>query len=226
MKFSAGALTLMAMVCSVAGAEFFVSTSGSDNNIGTLDKPFATFVRAQRAARQERKKGGVTVWLRGGTYYLAEPLVFTAEDSGSAQAPIVYQAWGDEKPIISGGQKLELKWVEYASGIARAKVPAALVTDQLFVNGQRQILARYPNFDPNINIFNGYAADAFSTARAAYWADPRGGFIHAMHADLWGSFDYVITGKDSHGNVTYQGGWQNNRPAPMHKEYRFVESIL
>ncbi|MEJ0104018.1 MAG: hypothetical protein WDO19_16270 [Bacteroidota bacterium] len=23
-----------------------------------------------------------------------------------------------------------------------------------------------------------------------------------------------------------EGGWQNNRPAPMHKEYRFVENIF
>ena len=47
-----------------------------------------------------------------------------------------------------------------------------------------------------------------------------------MHESMWGGFQYVITGKDAGGNLTYEGGWQNNRPAPMHKEYRFVENIF
>ena len=37
---------------------------------------------------------------------------------------------------------------------------------------------------------------------------------------------YVITGKSADGNVTYEGGWQNNRPKPMHAQYRFVENVF
>jgi hypothetical protein len=216
----------MAASCAASAAEFFVSASGSDENIGSSDKPFATLSRAQQAARGARGQGPTTVWVRGGTYYLAETLVFTATDSGTAQAPVVYQAWKNEQPVISGGQKVRLKWEAFHGGIMKASVPDDLATDQLFVDGRRQILARYPNFDPRVNIFNGYAANAISPERVARWADPRGGFIHAMHADLWGSFDYLITGKDSAGNITYEGGWQNNRPSAMHKEYRFVENIF
>src|SRR5258708_10545011 len=37
---------------------------------------------------------------------------------------------------------------------------------------------------------------------------------------------YVVTGKSADGNVVYEGGWQNNRPKPMHAQYRFVEDIF
>ena len=37
---------------------------------------------------------------------------------------------------------------------------------------------------------------------------------------------YVITGKSADGNVAYEGGWQNNRPKPMHAQYRFVENVF
>jgi hypothetical protein len=99
------------------------------------------------------------------------------------------------------------------------------VTDQLFVDGERQPLARDPNFDPAERHFNGWASDAISPARAARWKDPRGGFIHALHAAEWGGMHYVITGKNANDNITYEGGWQNNRPMGMHK-IRVVENIF
>ena len=43
---------------------------------------------------------------------------------------------------------------------------------------------------------------------------------------MWGDFHYAITGKDAAGDVTYEGGWQNNRRMGMHDQYRFVENIF
>ena len=103
---------------------------------------------------------------------------------------------------------------------------ADLSTDQLFVNSQRQILARYPNFDPNVLVFNGYAADCISPDRVARWHDPAGGIMHAMHPSQWGGFSYVIIGKDDKGGVTLEGGWQGNRAAKPHKTLRYVENIF
>jgi hypothetical protein len=111
--------------------------------------------------------------LRGGTYYLQEPLRFTAADSGTKAAPVVYQAYATEQPVISGGIRLEkLNWQPHRNGIFQAKVSDALQTEEIFVNGERQILARYPNFDPTSQYFDGFAADAISPERAAHWADP------------------------------------------------------
>ncbi len=62
--------------------------------------------------------------------------------------------------------------------------------------------------------------------RAARWKSPSGGYIHALHPFEWGDVHYVIAGKNKNGGLTYEGGWQNNRPMGMHKKYRFVENIF
>jgi hypothetical protein len=223
---------------SVHAAEIYVAPEGSDGNPGTLEKPVATLAHAQELARGAKASGTVTVFLRGGTFYPAAPLVFLSGDSGSAQAPVVYQAYPNEKPVISGGMKLTgLNWRPYKNGIMQASVPDDLKTDQLFVNGKLQILARYPNYDSEKSIFNGYAADAISPERTARWADPAGGFFHVMHPARWGDFTYLITGKTPDGKVTFEGGWQNNRPVnvgtqftetipKVHAQFRFVENIF
>jgi hypothetical protein len=227
-------ITTIAMVMSLCAsapaesqsAQIFVATTGSDTNPGTLEKPFVTLQQAQQAARKATGREAVTVFVREGTYYLPETLVLTAEDSGAKAAPVVYQAYAKEQPVISGGVRLkDLKWESYKDGIMQAKVPAGFTTDQLFVNGARQPMARYPNFNPNERHFNGWAADAFSPQRAARWKDPAGGFIHALHAAEWGGMHYVITGKGADNKVAYEGGWQNNRPMGMN-DRRFVENIF
>ncbi|HEY4984705.1 MAG TPA: right-handed parallel beta-helix repeat-containing protein, partial [Verrucomicrobiae bacterium] len=214
---------IMLPVLGSFGQPYYVSTAGSDQNPGTLKKPFATLQRAQQAVRQKRGD----VFLRGGTYYLTEPLVFTALDSGTKKSPVVYQNYRNENPVISGGVRLDhLDWQPFTNGILQAKVPADLPTEEIFVNGERQILARYPNFDPKAQYFDGFAADAISRERAARWADPTGGYYHAMHPALWGDFTWRITGKNTNGEPTLEGGWQNNRGAAAHWQLRFVENLF
>ncbi len=210
-----------------AAVELYVAPEGNDRSPGTRERPFASLDRARRAVAQRADRTQpVTVFLAGGTYYLSDTLVFQASDSGTKDAPITYAALPGQTPIISGGQRLQLAWSAYEDGVMQATVPPGTVADQLFVNGRRQIMARYPNFDPNAAQFNGTAADAFSASRAARWADPNGGFMHAMHSALWGDMHYLITGKDAQGNLTYIGGWQNNRRSQPHRQFRFVENIF
>jgi hypothetical protein len=216
-------------------AEFFVSPGGDDAAPGTRDGPFATLVRAQQAARPLAGKEPVQVTVRGGTYFLPSTLVFTSADSGSAKAPVIYRAAPGEVVILSGGQKLDLQWKPDANGIWKATLPLPQIDptrgansesfDQLFVNGQRMPMARYPNEDPTVRPYDGFAADAFSPERAARWANPAGGYIHAMHRHHWGGYHYRITGKDPAGHVLFEGGWQNNRQMGMHPEHRYVENI-
>ena len=223
---------LLAVICTLSplarsAEEINVSPTGNDAAAGTTSQPFATLARAQKAVRQRIGAGqGAVVIVRGGTYYLPEPLVLTPRDSGTKLAPIVWRNAEGETPVISGGTRLWLTWTPYRAGIFQAKVPADLRIDQLFVNGEQQILARYPNYDPSAKYFDGAAGNAVSPERAARWANPAGGFIHAMHRAMWGSLHYQITGKDSAGKLTYEGGWQNNRPTPMNDKIRFVEGIF
>ncbi|RYG62463.1 signaling protein, partial [bacterium] len=123
--FKATIPCLVAFLCALLSPrlmaeEIFVQPTGSDRNPGTLQKPFATLQRAQQAARKIAGRQPVTVSLRGGTYYLPETLIFTAKDSGTAKNPVVYRAYRDEKPVISGGSRLNLKWEPYQGGIFQA----------------------------------------------------------------------------------------------------------
>ena len=211
-----------------AGSEYHVSPSGKDASPGTRREPFATLARAQRAVRDDpdRGKKPITVVISQGTYYLDATLVFTPDDSGSAKAPVTYTAAANADVVISGGMKLDLDWRPYRDHILEARTPAGIEIDQLFVNGLRRHMARYPNYDPDARPYNGAAADAFAPSRARTWEDPRGGYIHAMHRSHWGGYHYRITGKKDNNEVTYEGGWQNNRQMGMHRKHRFVENIF
>ena len=212
---------LIAMIPAARAAEIHVSPDGNDGNPGTAAKPLATVTAAQRAARAAAGKPPVTVWLHRGIYHLPGPLCFTAEDSGCT-----YAAAPGESVVLSGAKKLSLQWTPFRNGIMQAKTPPGLVIDRLFVNGQLEWMARYPNYNAAALPFGGVAADAFSRERAARWKDPAGGFIHALHKGGWGGMHYRITGKETNGEVTYEGGWQNNRPSPPHPKNRFVENIF
>ena len=209
--------------------DLYVSPNGSDAFAGTTkEKPVASLAKARDLARSVAGKEAVTVHVADGVYYLPETLIFSSEDSGNAEHPIVYRAETEGGAVLSGGSRLDLKWTAYKGGIFQAKTPEGLEVDQLFINGVAQRMARYPNYDPKKKTaaYQGYAADAFSKERAANWSDPAGGYIHAVHAHRWGGYHYRITGKDAEGNVTYEGGWQNNRQMGMHKNFRMVENIF
>jgi len=232
--------------------ELYVAPDGQDANPGTKGRPFATLTHARDAVRQMKKnaKGTITVYLRGGTYYLDEPLVFTTEDSGPAicpgpasdgmdkltdEAPVRFVAYKNEKPVLSGGKLLKLKWTPHKDGVMKANVPADVkIIDQLFVNGKRQHMARFPNFDARAKFFGGTSGDAISAQHAKSWNNPAGGYMHALHSSMWGSKHYRIVDVDSDGKIKFQGGWQENRGGGWdqfyrggyHKNYLFVENIL
>ena len=133
----------------------FVSPDGDDTNPGTVEKPYKTLEKARDAIRELKIEGElkspVTVYLRGGTYELSEPFVLKAEDSGTKEKPITYQAYNNEKPIISGGKdvrnwtKTELNGhsvlVSDLSTLSEEYTPF----EQLWVNGHRATQARTPN---------------------------------------------------------------------------------
>ena len=209
-----------------APIEIVVAPGGDDAANGTAQRPVATLHRAQALAREAlATRKGVRVTLMGGTYRLDRTLVFTPADSGTTDSPVVWEAAAGQAVTVSGGATLKLRWQPFHAGLFKAEVPADFTTDQLFVNGQLQHMARYPNYDPAQRILNGYAADSLSVERVARWANPAGGYIHAMHSHLWGDYRYIIRGKKADGTLQYEGGWQNNRQMGMHAEFRYVENI-
>ena len=204
----------------------YVSPSGSDHHPGTAEKPMATLEYAWKKASRQAGRRSITIYCEG-TNYLSAPILITNETSGTPEHPIRFSSYPGQKAVISGSRLLRnLRWKEYKNGIMQAKVEEELIPDQLFVNGKKQISARYPNFDPDIRIFNGYAADACSPERVKNWSNPAGGYLHAMHSREWGGYQYSIEGKDAKGELILKGGFQNNRQMGMHHTYRMVENIF
>ena len=206
-------------------AEVYVSPAGNDAADGTANAPVASLTEAQELERQQLGKGrAVRVILRGGTYYLPSTLVFTSQDSGTKEQPVVWRAAPGQTPVISGAVPLKLGWMPYTNGIFQAKTPPGLVWDQLFVNGKYQPMARYPNYKPGATLLESSAKNALSPSRVARWANPAGGYIHALQGAHWGSLDYLILGKKADGSLNYEGGWQVNRDIGMAPEC-YVENI-
>lgn len=117
--------------------EFFVSPDGDDSAPGTIERPFATLHRAQRAART--LTGEIVVQLRVGIHRLTAPLELTEDDSGRDGRRITFQAFGhgtgeQEHVVISGGRPVT-GWHE-ADGVWSADV-GDLRTRQLYVDDRR-----------------------------------------------------------------------------------------
>jgi hypothetical protein len=160
---SVAGIALAAAMASAAPAGsatvIYVSPEGNDSWSGRMpapsaaksDGPLATPAAARDAVRKLRAagslKGGATVQLRGGTYYLVEPLVLGPEDSGAAAAPLVIEAYPGEKPVLSGGRRIT-GFAKDAAGRWTVTIPEVKEGKwsfrQLFVGGERRPLTRLP----------------------------------------------------------------------------------
>ncbi len=165
-------LLLVAPTLAGRAAEFHVSPSGNDTHAGTAARPFATLERARQAVRERRKQGNepVTVFLGGGVYERRQPLVFGPEDSGTAQAPVVWRNLGEERVVLSGGRTIQgfqpvtdpaalQRLPEAACGkVLQANLVSSGMRDfgtvaeagkrlELFFADQPMTLARWPNAD-------------------------------------------------------------------------------
>ncbi len=163
---------LMLILGSAApAADLFVATDGNDAWSGGLpspnadrtDGPFATLQRARDAVRTRKTASpaeAVTVHVRAGMYPLAQTLKLGKEDSGTADAPVVYRAYQNERPVLIGGRTVG-GWAADQGGVLRADLAAQGLQGtyfrQLICDGHRQHLARYPNFDPQNPYGGGWA---------------------------------------------------------------------
>jgi len=123
--------------------------SGQQAVVGAGDGPLRTLVAAQRVARRALAAGqAVRVLIQPGLYPLSEPLEFGPADSGTAEQPTVYEATEAGRAVISGGQVLKLKATKAGEALYVAPAVGAAFWaggPQLYVNGQRAVLAREPD---------------------------------------------------------------------------------
>ena len=171
------------LLASIAGATTLHVAPGVQDSSqdGSEAHPFTTLEAARNAIRALKQKGagtgeGTTVLIAPGVYTQAS-FKLQEEDSGTAEAPIVYRGAGREATRLRGGLALsefasvdDTATAERFDEAARAHIrvadlAAAGVTDfgtlkrrgfgsgaapmplELFFNGQPMTLARWPNDD-------------------------------------------------------------------------------
>ena len=105
------------------GLVLHVSATGKAGNDGAENSPFDSPEAARDAIRALKKRGplpagGVLVDIADGTYPLKGTLALTAEDSGTAESPVVYQGSAASRCLFTGDAAL--------TGFARVTDPALL----------------------------------------------------------------------------------------------------
>ena len=115
-----------------------VSPLGDDAADGTVEHPFRTLERAQRAVREANSDHNVVVRLAHGTYRIDHPLIFRAADGGRNEHTVTWsEAAPGAQPVISGGLAVSGWRVWNAERqIYVADVPRELDARQLWVNDQ------------------------------------------------------------------------------------------
>lgn len=215
--------SLFLIVSVRAQTVYYVAPGGSDQHPGTREKPLGSVEKALSLV-SSAPQGEVKLVLRKGIHYLVKPLQISAAELNGHILTIMGEE--GEQVVISSARAIRPKWRSGKGKVLQAYIGKYLGVDQLFCNGRALAMARYPNIDSSARFFHGSSADALSKTRIRSWKNPAGGYVHALHYAEWGDFHYRITGKYGEDSVLLEGGWQNNRPAPLHEEYRFVENIV
>ena len=127
-------------------AAFYVSPKGNDKNAGTIQFPFATIGRAQKAvaAINQNMSGDIIVYLRGGKYTATTTINLRNADSGTNGHNVIYSNYRNEKPVISCGTVIS-DWTQDADKIYKTFIGTNVDFRQLYVNGRREVRARIPN---------------------------------------------------------------------------------
>jgi len=153
-------LGAMAMAAPGGATTLYMAPDGNDAWSGRMERPnaertdgpVASLAGARDAIRRLKSAAPlaepIRVIVAAGRYPMTEAVVFTPEDSGSASAPIAYEAAPGAKPIFTGGRAIT-GWKRGDDGIWTAQIPDAASGqwhfEQLWVNGRRATRARSPN---------------------------------------------------------------------------------
>lgn len=188
---------------------YYVAIDGSDSAAGSLAAPFRTIQHAADTAR-----AGDTVLIREGTY---RETVRPAH-SGTSSRPITIQPYNNEDVTISGADVIG-GWSNFQAAIYKTSMPWTLGTgnDQIFVDGQMMIEARWPNTTLDVSrpikayIDGGTSVtdskgttqtvtDSHLTAPAGFW---NGGIINIIAGSGYIGASGTISSQSS-GSITYR----------------------
>jgi hypothetical protein len=121
---------------------YYVSSTGSDDNPGSLAQPFLTITKARDFVRtiNGSMTGDIYVYLRGGVYNVTSPILFGTNDNGTNGYNIIYKAYNGEIPVVCGGTKVT-GWTVYSGKIYQAPLTRSTKLRSLYVNGVKASMA-------------------------------------------------------------------------------------
>ena len=97
---------------------FYVSPDGDDAAAGTKNNPLKTLAGARdriRVYRSQDDTPAIEVIFSEGVYRFSETVSFSAKDSGTETAPVIYRAADGERVVFSGAVELDLSNAELVS---------------------------------------------------------------------------------------------------------------
>lgn len=153
-------LCLIASISLVHGTEYFVSVNdGSNTNPGTISKPWKHVSKAVTVLQP-----GDICTIRSGVYY--EEVVI-ANLMGTQDKPIIFRAQPGENVVFDGtGGTIKTTWTKFKDNIYKATLEEDIW--QLFVDGDMQINARWPNaFWYDFSVFD-YTKWGFSASNSTH----------------------------------------------------------
>ena len=203
----------------VTEGDIYVSSSGNDiSGDGTLESPYASIDRARLRVRELKSSGelpsdGIRVAIMAGTYNLSDTVRFTEEDSGSADCPITYAAYGDGDVLFKGSVSLSPDDFTSANGAVADRFPSGasdkiqmidlkkygVTSDMLALSQTGSVTGRGTNAEFFMNGQNftlaRYPNDGFlysekyvnKTGRAMLVMTPE----DASHVEAWNSYENI-----------------------------------
>ncbi len=142
---------ILAGSTALADTTLFVAPGGKDTNPGTQEAPLAGLAGARDRVRQlKREKPGepIEVLFAAGTYTLSKAVEFTADDSGSKQAPIVYRAVPGAEVRLTGGLPVK-QWAPVTEPAILDRLPEDSRSDVRVADLKTQGIANYGQLTPH-----------------------------------------------------------------------------
>lgn len=240
-------IALLISFCKAQPSLFYISPHGNDNWSGEIatpapdqsDGPFQTFARALNAIKPDVE---TIIYVRKGTYAIDQTLCLSDRQSGTPQHPVIWRNYPNEHPKLAGGKALErfqqaehprlspaaknriiaydlkAEGIDFSGKIEQRGAPPI----ELFCNGKRMPLARYPNkgwlkvadvpqngdslfhkgldrekrYD-GVPVGRHYGRIAYRESRPQNWFRPQEGYVHGYWTWDWSDSFQKIAGLDT-----------------------------
>lgn len=157
--------------------EYYVATTGSDNNHGSFAKPLRNI---QTAA--DKMRAGDTTFIRGGNYL---EQVSLKDVNGTKDKPFTFAAFNNEKVTLDGTIAIKNQWKKYRGNIYQTTIKQPIW--QLFVNDKSMTSARWPNG-------NWYDGSVWDKTKSMMWPAKGKGELGTYFNDELSALDFDLTG--------------------------------